>query len=55
MVFSTALATAVFGILIDLGHSIESIATMCSVYTVISIALILIFKKKYNPVLQNKT
>ena len=35
MVFSTALATAVFGILIDLGYSIENIAFLCSIYTVI--------------------
>ena len=55
MVFSTALATAVFGLLIDLGYSIEDIAILCSVYTVLSIVLVLIFQKKYKPVLQNKT
>ena len=55
MVFSTALATAVFGILIDLGHSIENIATFCSIYTAISIVIVLIFQKNYKPVLQNKT
>ena len=55
MVFSTALATAVFGSLIDLGYSIENIAVLCSVYTIISIGLVLIFQKKYKPVLQNKT
>jgi MFS family permease len=55
MVFSTALATAVFGILIDLGHSIENIAIFCSVYTAISIVIVLIFQKSYKPVLQNKT
>ena len=55
MVFSTALATAVFGSLIDLGYSIEDIAILCSVYTILSIALVLIFKKKYKPILQNKT
>ena len=55
MVFSTALATAVFGLLIDLNFSIENIAALCSVYTAISIALVLIFKKKYEPVPQNKT
>ena len=55
MVFSTALATAVFGSLIDLGYSIEGIAVLCSVYTVLSIALVLIFQKKYKPILQNKT
>jgi len=55
MVFSTALATAVFGILIDLGYSIENIAFLCSIYTAISIAIVIIFKKTYKPVLQNKT
>ena len=55
MVFSTALATAVFGILIDLGHSIENIANYCSIYTAISIAIVLIFQRNYKPVLQNKT
>ena len=55
MVFSTALATAVFGFLIDLGYSIENIAFLCSVYTAISIVIVLIFKKTYKPVLQNKT
>ena len=55
MVFSTALATAIFGLLIDLSFSIEDIAVLCSVYTAISIALVLIFQKKYEPVSQNKT
>ena len=55
MVFSTALATAVFGSLIDLGYSIEDIAVLCSVYTILSIALVIIFQKKYKPILQNKT
>ena len=55
MVFSTALATAVFGLLIDLGHSIENIAFLCSIYTVISIVIVFIFHKTYKPILQNKT
>ena len=55
MVFSTALATVVFGILIDLGYSIENIATLCSIYTAISIIIVIIFQKTYQPVLQNKT
>ena len=55
MVFSTALAAAVFGILIDLGYSIENIAIFCSIYTAISIVIVLIFQKTYKPVLQNKT
>ena len=55
MVFSTALATVVFGILIDLGYSIENIAFLCSVYIAISIIIVIIFQKTYIPVLQNKT
>ena len=55
MVFSTALATATFGLLIDLGHSIEIIATLCSMYIVISVIIILIFKKSYKPILEEKT
>jgi len=55
MVFSTALATAVFGILIDLGYTIEKIAILCSVYTAISIFIVIIFQRTYKPVLQNKT
>jgi len=55
MVFSTALATVVFGILIDLHYSIESIAILCSVYTAISIALVLFFQKTYIPIKENKT
>ena len=55
MVFSTALATIVFGLLIDRGYSIENIAFLCSIYTAISIVIVVIFKKAYRPVLQNKT
>jgi len=55
MVFSTALATAVFGLLIDYGYSIENIAVFCSIYTAISIIIVLIFKNIYKPVIQNKT
>jgi hypothetical protein len=55
MVFSTALATAVFGILIDLGYSIENIAVLCSIYTAISIVIVIIFQRTYKPVLQNRT
>ena len=55
MVFSTALATAVFGLLIDLGHSIENIAFLCSIYTAISIVIVFIFHNTYKPILQNKT
>ena len=55
MVFSTALATAIFGAMIDFGYSIEDIAILCLIYTTISVVLILIFQKNYKPQLQNKT
>ena len=56
MVFSTALAAVVFGTLIDLGYSIENIAFLCAIYTAISVAIVIIFKKAYQPVLlENKT
>ena len=56
MVFSTALATVIFGSLIDIGYSIENIAFLCAIYTTISIIIVLIFQKAYKPILlKNKT
>ena len=55
MVFSTALATAIFGVLIDFGYSIERISVICSIYIVISTLIIIIFQKLYKPVILNKT
>ncbi|RUA18820.1 MAG: MFS transporter [Alphaproteobacteria bacterium] len=56
MVFSTALATVIFGSLIDIGYSIENIAFLCAIYTAISIIIVLIFQKAYKPILlKNKT
>ena len=55
MVFSTALATVTFGVLIDRGYSIENIATLCLIYSALSIIIVLIFQKTYKPILQNKT
>ena len=55
MVFSTALATVIFGFLIDIGYSIENIALLCAIYAAISIVIVLIFQKTYKPILQNKT
>ncbi|MBA1337602.1 MAG: putative arabinose efflux permease, MFS family, partial [Pelagibacterales bacterium] len=49
MVFSTAFGTAVFGIIIDLGYSIETIAMMSFVYISGSNILIIIFKSKIKP------
>ena len=55
MVFSTALATAVFGILIDYGNSIEKISAICLVFTIISTLIIIFFRSSYKPQLLNKT
>ena len=54
MVFSTALATAVFGLLIDSGYSIERISAICLVYTVISTLIIIVFRNSYEPQKLNK-
>ena len=51
MVFSTAFGTAIFGILIDLGYSIETIALVCFSYIVIANVLIVLFRKKIEPVI----
>ena len=55
MVFSTALATVTFGFLIDSGYSIEDIAIVCSIYILISLSIVLIFRSLYKPILQKKT
>jgi MFS family permease len=49
MVFSTAFGTALFGILIDIGFSIEDIAIVAGIYILISILLIFMIKNKLNP------
>jgi hypothetical protein len=51
MVFSTAFGTAVFGIIIDFGYSIEVIAILSFSYIMASNVLIVIFKRKIEPVL----
>ena len=45
MVFSTAFGTALFGILIDNGFSIEQIASVSFVYISLSIILLFFCKK----------
>ena len=50
MVFSTAFGTAVFGLLIDNGFTIENIAFVGGIYIVISLALLIIFRKTIEPV-----
>ncbi len=50
MVFSTAFGTALFGILIDQGFSIENIAFISGAYIVVSLVLLLIFQKSLQPI-----
>ena len=50
MVFSTAFGTAVFGLLIDKGFTIENIAFVGAAYVVISLALLIIIRKTIEPV-----
>jgi predicted MFS family arabinose efflux permease len=50
MVFSTAFGTAVFGLLIDNGFTIENIAFVGGAYIVISLGLLIIFRKTIEPV-----
>ncbi len=49
MVFSTAFGTALFGILIDYGLTIEEIATVSGTYIFFSIILLYLVKNKLNP------
>ena len=49
MVFSTAFGTAVFGLLIDIGFSVENIALIASVYILISLVLLLLIMKNLEP------
>ncbi len=50
MVFSTAFGTAIFGILIDKGFSIEDIALVSGVYILISLALLIFIRKSLEPI-----
>ena len=49
MVFSTAFGTALFGLLIDKGYTIEQIALISFFYIFMSIILLLFVRKKLNP------
>ena len=49
MVFSTAFGTAVFGLLIDNGFSIEDIALVSGIYILISLVLLIIIRKSLEP------
>ena len=50
MVFATAFGTALFGILIDKGFSIEQIAIISGIYIIISLVFLFLIKEKLNPI-----
>ena len=50
MVFATAFGTALFGVLIDYGFSIEKIAIVSGIYIIVSIVLLFFIRKKLNPI-----
>jgi len=50
MVFATAFGTAIFGILIDAGFSIEQISLVSATYISISIISLFFIRKKLNPI-----
>ena len=50
MVFSTAFGTALFGMLIDRGFSIEKIALISAIYIFTSLVLLFFTRKRLNPV-----
>ena len=50
MVFATAFGTALFGIFIDNGFTIEKIALVSATYILASICLTIFYKKTLNPV-----
>ena len=50
MVFATAFGTALFGVLIDYGFSIEKIALVSGIYILVSIVLLFFIRKKLNPI-----
>ncbi len=52
MVFSTAFGTALFGFLIDIGFSIETIALVSAIYILLSLVLLFIIKEKINPLIK---
>ena len=51
MVFATAFGTALFGLLIDIGFSIEEIIAVSGTYIFISLILLFLIRKKLNPVI----
>ena len=51
MVFATAFGTALFGVFIDFGFSIEKIAVVSGLYIFLSIVLLVLIRKKLNPLI----
>ena len=49
MVFSTAFGTALFGLLIDIGYSIEQISLVSGTYIFISLILLFLIRNKLKP------
>ncbi|MDC0472346.1 MFS transporter [Pelagibacteraceae bacterium] len=50
MVFSTAFGTSVFGLLIDKGYTIENIAFVGGIYIIVSLFLLILFRKTLEPI-----
>jgi hypothetical protein len=49
MVFSTAFGTALFGVLIDKGFSIEQIAMISFIYIFLSLIALFLVRNRLNP------
>ncbi|MDC0216370.1 MFS transporter, partial [Candidatus Pelagibacter sp.] len=50
MVFATAIGTAVFGVLIDHGYTIDSIAAFSALYIATIVLLLFFFRKRIEPI-----
>ena len=51
MVFATAFGTALFGLLIDLGFTVDGIALISGFYIFLSLILLFLIRKKLNPII----
>ena len=51
MVFATAFGTALFGLLIDLGFTVDGIALVSGFYIFFSLILLFLVRKKLNPII----
>jgi hypothetical protein len=51
MVFATAFGTALFGLLIDLGFTVDGIALISGFYIFFSLILLFLIRKKLNPII----